>query len=172
MKPETKLRSIRLTEEEFASVKHYVKSLRDGIDMSTKTIIKEVVKEIKSNSKVPDSSLLHNTTVNEQQFLETGLKWFRAMTSLVSIGALGEVPELFKMPKPIQANQIVQSIDLEWLEEILSGGRFPETSEMDKHQQKVIEDGRFRALYQVYVAKPTAELKERLIELGRTILSE
>lgn len=91
---------------------------------------------------------------DEQRFLTTALKWFRAQTMLLEIGSIKQIPPIFTTnQQTISASGIVSGGTVElppFLEDVLNGGTYPNPEDCTQEERAVLYDAKFKALFKAY----------------------
>lgn len=116
---------------------------------------------------------------DEQRFLTTALKWFRAQTMLLEIGSIKQIPPIFTTgnQQTVSASGIVSGDIAElpqFVEDVLNGGTYPNPEDYTEEERAVLYDAKFKALFKAYTQakddRVRNNLRESVFALVREIL--
>lgn len=104
----------------------------------------------------------------EQKFLTTALKWFRAQTMLLEIGSIKQIPPIFTTnQQTISASGIVSGGTVElpqFVEDVLNGGTYPNPEDCTQEERAVLYNPMFQEHYKRYMStKPEQRSMIRII---------
>lgn len=94
----------------------------------------------------------------EQQFLTTALKWFRAQTMLMEIGTINQIPAIFKtggQPAQVSPSGIVSDGTVElppFVEDVLNGGSYPNPEDCTEEERDILYNPMFQEHYKRYIS--------------------
>lgn len=171
---ERKIVSFRITDEEKERLKAYLDKIRKQED--TKPEPEPEQKEQQEPQKTTEPV----RAADVQQFLDTAEKWYGAMKQLVEIGTIKQIPQIFIGGAPVQQispTGIVSGATVElppFVEDVLTGGTYPNPEDCTEEERAVLYDAKFKALFKAYTQakddRVRNNLRESVFALVREIL--
>lgn len=118
---------------------------------------------------------------NEHEFLKKCLDWFRAQQTLVNVGAIPCIPNIFaSQSQPlIMTHNTLKTHDFSDIppivEEVIDGGAYPDECECTKEESAILYNKQWQTLFKVYKnikdERKRAEIKENLLNQAQDILN-